>query len=84
MILTFHFCILLTDACEHGDVTLVGGQSKNQGRVEVCVNGTWGTVSYYLWSTVDGQVVCKQLGYNSSIGNKYIIIICVYCFRIIH
>ena len=49
-----------------GNVKLVGGQSENEGRVEVCVNGGWGTVADDGWTTADGQVVCRQLGYSSS------------------
>ena len=49
----------------YGDVRLVDGQSQNEGRVEVCLNGAWGTVTDDRWSTIDGQVLCKQLGYSS-------------------
>ena len=43
---------------------LVGGQSAYEGRVEVCLSQRWGTVTDDGWSTVDAQVVCRQLGYN--------------------
>ena len=58
-------CTSLSDPCPHGDVKLVEGHSQNEGRVEVCVNGGWGTVTDDGWSTNDGQVICRQLGYSS-------------------
>ena len=48
-----------------GGIRLVGGRVSSEGRVEVCVNGTWGTVcdKNGYWTAVDAQVVCWQLGY---------------------
>ena len=43
---------------------LVGGQSAYEGRVEVCFNQRWGTVTDDGWSTTDAQVVCRQMKYS--------------------
>ena len=55
--------------CAHGDVRLVDGSVPSEGRVEVCVNGQWGTVCVrgyrYHWNEINTDVVCKQLGYHN-------------------
>ena len=50
-------------SCYHGEVRLVGGASPNEGRVEVCVNGVWGTVTDDGFYISGARVVCRQLGY---------------------
>ena len=50
--------------CTHGDVQLVGGNTTNEGRVEVCVGQTWGTVCDDSFYSSDARVVCRQLGYD--------------------
>ena len=50
-------------SCNDGDVRLVGGNTENEGRVEVCINNAWGTVCHNSWGYQDANVVCGQLGY---------------------
>ena len=48
--------------CTNGDIRLVDGVIDNEGRVEMCVNGVWGTVCDQGWDKTDANIVCKQLG----------------------
>ena len=36
-------------------------------RVEVLYGGRWGTVCNVQWSVLDGEVVCRQLGFDVSL-----------------
>jgi len=66
--LTFHIVIepitLFAAICEGGDIRLSGASSNRYGRVEVCVNGTWGTICDDFWNSTDARVVCRQLGFS--------------------
>lgn len=43
-------------------VRLLGGPTSREGRLQVRVNGTWGTVCNYGWTRLDAALVCHQLG----------------------
>ena len=46
-----------------GKIRLIGSKSW-EGRVEIFLSGEWGTVCDNGASSIDAQVVCRQLGYN--------------------
>ena len=55
--------------CTDGDVRLVGGASRYEGRVEVCLNRAWGTVcASDNWGSQEIKIVCNQIG-TFTIGN---------------
>ena len=49
--------------CNNGDIRLMGGTTRYEGRVELCWNEMWGTICDGFWSTNDANVACKQLGF---------------------
>ena len=58
---------MFLDTCQHGDIRLQGSNNPLKGRVEVCINGTWGTICpNYNWTNKDASVVCNQLGYSKN------------------
>ena len=62
MFMSHYWLALLTD-CTNGTMKLVNGSTPNEGRVEICINGEWGTVCDYEWDRREANVVCRQLGY---------------------
>ena len=60
-IITILICCVVV--CEYGELRLVDGTTDLEGRVELCINETWGTVCDGGWSTFDAIVACRQLGY---------------------
>ena len=45
---------------------MVNGATANQGRLEICINGVWGTVCDDNWTNNNAKAVCRQLGYNTN------------------
>ena len=92
-ILQFHTAVAYPPPT--GDIRLVGGLYDYEGRVEVFVNDTWGTVCRDHFTTEDAIVVCRQLGLDPSSKLyvcKFISVhmhrgqfgCCLYCLSVIH
>ncbi len=63
--LYWHVVIVVIDPgeCEEGSIRLVNGTIEQEGRVEVCINGVWGSIcASNYFDVTDGYVICKQLG----------------------
>ena len=60
--------ILLNVLHRHQSVRLADGGVPYQGRVEINVKGTWGTVCSYWWNIKDAEVVCRMLNLSAPIA----------------
>ena len=56
---------------------LVDGSASNEGRVEICEGGKWGTICDDIWTIKDAIVLCRQMGYNGSCKDFIIIVLLI-------
>ena len=50
--------------CDDTDVRLVGGETPDDGWVEMCLEEKWGSLCVSNWDIREARVICRQLGYN--------------------
>ena len=53
----------ITVECNNGEIRLVGGESSDEGRLEICYNDIWTPVCVTYFHDEEAAVACKQLGY---------------------
>lgn len=46
----------------------LAGGNETAGRVEIFLDGFWGTVCHHGWSIADARVVCHQLGFPGALS----------------
>ena len=55
----------------YGDLRLVRGSvadgSFSSGRLEIYINGQWGTICDDYFDQTDASVACKQLGFSGAV-----------------
>lgn len=51
--------------CNEGVIRSVNGTLLNEGRIEVCTNGVWGSICGSNFDPIDAVVACRELGYTS-------------------
>ena len=58
-------------------IRLNGGSNDSEGRVEIFLDGQWGTVCDIGWSLPDAEVACIQLGYRAAAKATSSVCVCV-------
>lgn len=67
LLLTLLKCVMVLTGETDGSLRLQGGAgaNNNTGRLEIFLDGRWGTVCRDSFGRVEGILACNQLGYAS-------------------
>jgi len=49
----------------NGELRLAGGPAPNEGWVEICLQGIWGTICHLSGDSEETAIICAQLGFQS-------------------
>ena len=65
-------CITTCQGLTYGDLRLVRGtvvdDTFTSGRLEIYINGQWGTVCDDSFNLIDATVACKELGFSGALS----------------
>ena len=53
--------------CANGDLRIGTVPSLMEGRVEICINNSYGGICDDFWDIQDAMVACRQLGFSNGI-----------------
>ena len=61
------FDVSIVSGCAYGALRLTGGDTNEEGRVEIpSYNNVWGTICIDGWTTDNSRVVCRQLEFSTT------------------
>ena len=58
--------VVLEECSADGEVRIVTGSDDQEGTVEICFEGVYGTICDDMWDILDAKVVCRQLGFSGN------------------
>ena len=72
-----HNVCINNTGCQYGEIRLANGRVETEGRVEVCINDTWGTVCDDRFTNTNAAVVCQQIGFTANFTSGKVSTTCI-------